>query len=382
MTNGSLDGYRLIEDTAELASAARKMAKTAEIACDLEADSMYHFREKVCLIQIAAADETLVIDPLKLADLSPLKPVMANRRIRKVLHGADYDIRSLYRDFGIVVNNLFDTELASRFLGIRETGLDAVLQDRFGVHLDKKYQRKDWSKRPLPEPMMAYAAQDVHYLLRLAGILTEELRAKDRLAWVHEECDLLSQVRPPAANDDPLFLHFKGAGRLDRRNLAVLEALLQLRRELAEAKDRPLFKVFSNKSLLSLATAAPGTSQALERTGALSPKQVKMHAPALLAAVRWALDLPEKKLPLYPRHKSPRLPGRVPERMTVLKTWRDRKAQVLDLDPGLMLNKALMQAIAVRHPQQRADLDDIPDLHRWRRKVFGREIVDLMKQVR
>ena len=381
MTNGRLDGYRLIEDTAELATAARKMAKTPEIAVDLEADSMYHFREKVCLIQMASGAETLVIDPLELPDLAPLKPVMANRRIRKVLHGADYDIRSLYRDFGIVVHNLFDTELASRFLGVRETGLDAVLQERFGVGLDKKYQRKDWSRRPLPEPMMAYAAQDVHYLLRLAAVLTEELRAKGRLAWVREECDLLSQVRPPAPNEGPLFLHFKGAGRLNRRNLAVLEALLQLRRQLAEAKDRPLFKVFSNKSLLSLATAAPTTPQALEQAGALSPKQLKMHGPALLGAVRKARDLPEKKLPVYPQHKSPRLPGRVPERMAALKSWRDRKAEALDLDPGLMLNKALMQAVAIRHPQKLADLEALPELHRWRRKVFGREIVDLMKQV-
>jgi ribonuclease D len=230
--------------------------------------------------------------------------------------------------------------------------------------------------------MMAYAAQDVHYLLPLAALLTEELRAKDRLAWVREECDLLSRVRPPGPDDGPLFLHFKGAGRLEPRKLAVLEALLKLRRELAEAKDRPLFKVFSNKSLLTLATAAPVAPRALERTGALSPKQVKMHGPALLAAVRSGLDLPEKKLPVYPRHKSPRLSGRVPERMTVLKTWRDRKAQALDLDPGLMLNKALMQAIAVRRPQRLADLDHLPDLHRWRRRVFGREIVDLMKGVR
>ena len=171
MTQSTPNGYRVIERPAELTDAARQLAKTHEIAFDLEADSMYHFQEKVCLIQIATGNDTLVVDPLKVDDLSPLKPVMANPRIRKVLHGADYDIRSLYRDFGIEVHNLFDTELASRFLGIRETGLDAVLQERFSVRLDKKYQRKDWSKRPLPEAMMDYAAGDVHHLLPLAAIL-------------------------------------------------------------------------------------------------------------------------------------------------------------------------------------------------------------------
>jgi ribonuclease D len=382
MTDGRPDEYRLIEDSAALAAAARRMARQKEIAFDLEADSMYHFREKVCLIQMATAHETVVIDPLKVTDLSPLKPLMANHRIRKVLHGADYDIRSLYRDFGIAVNQLFDTELASRFLGIRETGLDAVLQARFDIALDKKFQRKDWSKRPLPEPMMAYAAGDVRYLLPLAAILTEELRAKNRLSWVREECDLLSQVRPPEAEDRPLFLNFKGAGRLQRRNLAALEALLQLRRRMAEAKDRPLFKVFSNKSLLTLAARMPASFPSLERTGALSPKQVKMHGNALLAAIRSVEELPEKALPVYPRRKTPRMPARVPERMAALKAWRDRKAESLDLDPGLMLNKALMQAVAVRHPQTLAELETVPDLHRWRRKVLGREIVDIMKRVR
>jgi len=382
MVKSAPDGYQLIEQPEKLATAARQLAAAKAIAFDLEADSMYHFREKVCLIQIATQKETLVIDPLKIDDLSPLKPVMANDRIRKVLHGADYDIRSLYRDFGIEVHNLFDTELASRFLGMHETGLDAVLQNRFGIQLDKKFQRKDWSRRPLPEAMMNYAAGDVHHLLPLSAVIEKELRAKGRLTWVREECDLLSQVRPAEPNHTPLFLNFKGAGRLKPRNLATLESLLQCRRRLAKAKDRPLFKVFSNKSLMTLATAMPTTPTALERSEALSPKQVKIHGQALLKAIRAAQDLPAQKLPVYPRQRSPRLPARVPERMAALKEWRDKKAEDLKLDPGLMLNKALMQAIAIQHPQRIADLKAVPDLHRWRQDVFGRDIVTIMKGVR
>lgn len=376
------DGYRIVDTPRALTSAVRQIARSDGIAFDLEADSMYHYREKVCLIQIATADETFVLDPLQLKDLSPLKPVMADPRIRKVLHGADYDIRSLYRDFAIDVRHLFDTELASRFLGIRESGLDAVLQDRFGVRLDKKYQRKDWSKRPLPEAMMAYAASDVRYLLPLAATLEKELRTKGRLAWVREECECLSRVRPPEHNSVPLFLAFKGAGRLRPRHLAALEALLQLRRRLAETKDRPLFKIFSNKSLLTLATAMPETSRALTQSGALSPKQISLHGEAVLKALRQAQDLPENKLPVYPRQKAPRLPARVPERVTALKAWRDRKAASLELDPGLMLSKALMQAIALRHPQSLAELAEVPDLRQWRHKAFGRDIVRVMGQTR
>ena len=382
MMNQKTDGYRIIDQPDELASAARKIAKASGIAFDLEADSMYHFREKVCLIQIATAEETLVLDPLQLSDLSPLKPVMANRRIRKVFHGADYDIRSLYRDFEIEVHHLFDTELASRYLGVRETGLDAVLQERFGIHLDKRYQRKDWSKRPLPEAMMNYAARDVHYLLPLADMLEQELLAKERLAWVREECDWLSRVRAPEQNNLPLFLNFKGAGRLHPRHLATLESLLQLRRRMAEAKDRPLFKVFSNKSLMTLATTIPADERGLELSGALSHKQIKLHGRALLQALRQAQAIPDDKLPVFPRQKAQRMPKRVPERVTALKTWRDRKAESLGLDPGLMLSRALMQGIALKHPKNLSELAKVPDLHRWRQKAFGREIVAIMQQVR
>ncbi|MBW2516477.1 MAG: ribonuclease D, partial [Deltaproteobacteria bacterium] len=117
----------------ELGRFAQQLKKQQIIGVDLEADSMYHFREKVCLIQIAIRRTTAVIDPLQINNLSVLKPIFKRNDILKVFHGADYDIRSLYRDFKINVNNLFDTELACRFLGLKETGLEAVLKKRYNV---------------------------------------------------------------------------------------------------------------------------------------------------------------------------------------------------------------------------------------------------------
>ena len=183
---------------------------------------MYHFREKVCLIQIATRHTSAVIDPLQINNLSVLKPVFKRTDILKVFHGADYDIRSLYRDFKISINNLFDTELACRFLGLKETGLEAVLKKRYNVRLNKKYQRKDWSKRPLPQEMIAYAAQDVRYLIPLAKSLQQELKNKRRLLWVEEECRHLSRVRPANNNTAPLFVGFKGAGKLGPRRISFI----------------------------------------------------------------------------------------------------------------------------------------------------------------
>lgn len=382
MKNVPSNGYRTVDHPDALAAAVDALAAARRIAVDLEADSMFHFREKVCLLQIASPRASYVIDPLKLKDLTPLQPLMADDKILKVFHGADYDIRSLYRDFGIEIQNLFDTELASRFLGIRESGLEAVLQARFDIRLNKKYQRKDWSRRPLPMDMMDYAAGDVAHLLPLEQLIRQELKSKRRLAWVREECAILCGVRPPARNAAPLFLNFRGAGRLKPAQLAVLENLLQLRRRLAKDRDRPLFKIFSNKSLLTLATAQPTTIKAIEQTKALSKRQVGMHGPALCEAVMAALKQPDDKLPVYPRKRPPRMPAGVPDRVAVLKAWRDRKAAELDLDPGLVLNKNLIQAIAVSRPVRRNDLAAIEDIRRWRCNAFGNELVALMKSLR
>lgn len=372
----------IIDSRRELDNLARKLAGRTCVGVDLEADSMYHFKEKVCLIQIAAENVNAVIDPLAFDDLSALKPIFKRRDIQKIFHGADYDIRSLFRDFQLTIDNLFDTELACRFLGFGETGLDAVVKKRFGVVLDKKYQRKDWSRRPLPAEMIAYAAQDARFLVPLADWLKTELEQKRRLNWVTEECEHLSKVRANDFNNQPLYLHFKGAGNLDRKSLAVLEALLQLRREAARKKDRPLFRIIGSRSLLELALAKPANLTQLEQSGALSRKQIGMYGQDVLAAIQAAGKTAFKELPVYPRKKAPRIPAAVAGRIRVLKDWRDERAQALGINPALLCTKALMTAIAVQKPSKVSDLIRIKELRRWQRKEFGREIVAVLKQVR
>ena len=374
--------FEIINTGAELEDFVGRIEHEKAVGVDLEADSMYHFQEKVCLIQMATRHINVVIDPLSVEDLSPLKPIFKRRDICKVFHGADYDVRSLYRDFRIRINNLFDTELASRFLGFPETGLEAVLKKKFAVTLDKKFQRKDWSRRPLPPEMIAYAAEDAKYLLPLAKSLKAELEDKSRLGWVYEECDHLSRVRPISANDQPLFLSFKGAGKLDPRSLAVLEALLGFRRQIARKKDKPLFRILGNRSLLELAEKKPVTSNQLEKTGALSAKQISMYGREIITAIEAALRIPAKELPVYPRKKAPRVSLAVAGRVKELRNWRDKQVKKLAIDPALICTKALISAIAVKRPLKMSELAAIKEIKNWQRKEFGREIVKVLQQVR
>ena len=349
------------------------------IAVDLEADSMFHFQEKVCLIQIASLRHLFIVDPIQVKDLSALKPLFGNHRVKKVFHGSDYDVRSLFRDFDIVVHNLFDTELASRFLGFQQSGLDAMLQTFFNVKLEKKYQKKDWSMRPLPEAMITYAAKDVHHLLPLAKLLEEDLSEKNRLNWVEEECDLLSKVRPNATNAEPLFLSFKGAGKLPPEDLAVLEALLIWRKRAARKKDLPLFKIVGNNTLLTLVRTKPQTKKSLETSRVLSAKQTGMYGYQLLDAISNGLKTHGDCLPVYPRTRASRLPESKIRLTKKLKNWKEKKAADLAIDPALVLNKFQTMDIARISPTAVRDLDGIASLKSWQIREFGEDIIRCIK---
>jgi len=373
--------YMIIDSISKLRELTSELAEQRIIGVDLESDSMYHFKEKVCLIQIASTQATAIIDPLQIKNLSLLEPLFRRADIQKVFHGADYDVRSLYRDFRIAVNNLFDTELACRFLGFKESGLNAVLKKKYSIQLDKKNQRKDWSKRPLPEDMVAYAAKDVHYLIPLAESLQQELIQKGRLSWVQEECNTLSGVRPAPVDSEPLFLGFKGAGKLGPKGLAVLEELLQLRRKIARQQDRPLFRIIGNKSILMLAEARPLSRRKLPETGALGSKQVDRYGKDVIAAVKKALHRPAKDLPKYPRKTAPMVPAIVAKRVKELRNWRDLLAKKLQIDPAIICTRAQISALAVQRPQNVDSLTKNNDLKTWQIAEFGKDIVDILKKV-
>ncbi|MGB5985814.1 MAG: HRDC domain-containing protein [Desulfobacterales bacterium] len=367
-----------IERPEDLKRAAKFLGRHARLAVDLEADSMYHYQERVCLIQLAAAGQGYLVDPLVLPDLSPLKSMFQDASILKIFHGADYDIRSLYRDFTIRVGPLFDTELASRFLGYSHSGLEAMVKALLDVDLDKRFQKKDWSQRPLPRAMVAYALGDACYLLPLSEMLEAALKEKGRWRWVQEECELLSAVRPAQDNGDPLYLKFKGAGRLKPRQLAVLEKLLRFRDREARRKDRPWFKIIGSAPLLAVVQKQPQSLNALEKSGALSRRQFQMYGEAMVACVQEALALDEADLPAYPRYRAPRPDPAVTERMKVLKRWRDKLAADLELDGALLLNKALMGRIAAAEPRNLDELSRVEGLRSWQLSEFGGQIIDTL----
>jgi len=371
--------YILVKDQSALARMAAELEKEKAIAVDLEADSLFHYREQVCLLQISTRLQNYLVDPLVLKDLSSLSPIFANPRVRKVFHGADNDIRALYRDFRIDVNGLFDTQIAARFLGNGETGLAGLLKENLGVFLDKKFQKKDWSKRPLPAQMLNYAVHDTSHLLGLSRILEKELRTKNRLSWVEEECELLSKVRQDPRGDEPFFLRFKGAGRLDKRSLAVLEFLLQWRDQKAKERNLPPFKVIGNMPIMEIAKTRPSSQADLETVPGLSARQREMLGSLILKKIEEAIQLTDPELPVYPKRRRQQVDAAVSRKVKALKAWRSRKGKEMGVDPSLVCTNVQIQSIVLISPHRHEDLVAVSELREWQKNLFGDEICSLLE---
>ncbi|MEN9509650.1 MAG: hypothetical protein RLZZ621_2213, partial [Gemmatimonadota bacterium] len=229
---------------------------TRAIALDTEGASFHRFVDRIYLLQLSTDAHEAIIDPLPIGTPSRLGALLEDPQVEVILHDADYDLRLLHQDYGWRVTNLFDTRVAAQLLGLRAFGLAALLEQFFGVKLDKKHQRADWSMRPLTADMLDYAAQDTRHLLALRERLRAELEQKGRWHWAQEEFARAEGTRWEPENGDG-FLRLKGARDLTRRELARLRELVRWRDGIAAELDRATFRVAGNEVLLDLARSAP-----------------------------------------------------------------------------------------------------------------------------
>lgn len=368
---------RWIRTPEDLTDLARTLAGSPTLAWDTESDSFYHYFEKICLLQVAdASGRTALIDTLVVRDLSPMAPVFADPGIVKLLHGAEYDLALLKRDFGFEIRSLHDTQVAARFCGRTEFGLAAMLEREFGVRLSKSAQRCDWSLRPLTPAQVAYAAEDVAHLIPLDRRLDEELARLGRLEWAREECDALVAETPPAIRRETGdFRSAKGAWQLHPRDLAVLRELFALRDAWARELDRPLFKVLGDEPLIQLAVRRPKTVQALDRFRGLSTHLVRRHGAQILDAIQRGTAVPDAECPRITKRRGLRMPQDASERIDRLKAWRRDAAERAKLDPGLLLPQRLIERIALSNPRDLEALSKIESIRRWRVGNFGRELL-------
>jgi ribonuclease D len=352
-----ISGFRLIDQPGQLAPVLEAIDGTDEVVMDTEADNMFRFRVRVCLIQLYVRGEVYLVDALAPVELGSLWPRLERKHL--VMHGSDFDLRLLHDLCGFRTKSLFDTMLAAQLLGFSRIGLASLIEDNFGVKLDKEGQKANWSRRPITGKLLDYAALDVWYLPALRDILTRELKRLGRLEWMEQQCRAqieagMTGFSPPGEND----WRIGRSERLRGHGLGVLYAVWHWRQEQAQRLDTPPFKVCSNELLLRLATAADagGTEQSILAGLNLGKRHGRLIA-GLAAAIHQGLTRDPRTLP--------RRPGRDPNHAPLtqaeialldrIKEDRDQIASRISIEPTLIANRAQLSLIA-RSPRNLHDV--------------------------
>lgn len=375
-----MSDYRYVETPAALADVIAAARAEPLVAADTEAASFHRYKDRVYLVQLSTRRTTAVIDPLAIADFTPFGTLLADTQVEKVFHDADYDLRTLDRDYGFRARRLFDTRIAAQLAGEPAIGLAALLEKYLRVRLTKAHQRADWSQRPLTPAMLAYAADDTRHLPSLRDAMRERLIALGRLAWAEEEFQHLEDFRwtGPAADDGQAFQRIKGAKALTPRSLAALRELVRWREGVAAERDTALFRIIGNESLLAISRALPRAVTDLDTIRELPATLARRHGPALVAAVGRALALPEGELPT--RERAPRAPHdpELEPRVERLKTARNAVARELGIDPGVLCGKSTLEAIARQRPADLAGLTRLDDVRKWQVEVLGAALLAVL----
>jgi ribonuclease D len=346
--------------------------QSATIAVDTEGASFHRFVDRIYLLQMSTRDVTAVLDPLAIGQPAALGRILESDRIEKVFHDADYDLRLLHQDYGRNTRRLFDTRVAAQLLGIRAFGLAALLERSFGLKLDKKHQRADWSMRPLPRDMLDYASQDTMYLLELRDRLAAELESAGRWSWAAEEFERLEGTRwEEPEGEDTGYMRIKGARDLDRRELAIFRELVRFRDGIARELDRATFRVAGNEALFAVAKERPQTLDALAAIKGVPRGIAERRGAEMLAAVRRGMGVPEDQLPKFPRAPRWDRDADFDNRVNALRTAREEAAQRLGLDPGFLCAREKLETIARKRPKTLEELAEVPDLRRWQIEVLG-----------
>jgi ribonuclease D len=362
----------LVDSAPALAECMRRLSVARSLAVDTEADSFHSYFHRTCLLQISAADDDFVLDPLAV-DPAALDPLFADPGIEKIMHAAENDIRALKRDYSFSFKNLFDTMVAARMLAYPRWGLADLLRDAFGVELDKRYQRFDWSSRPLPSAPLQYAAMDTHYLPALRDRLYAELEEKGLLEEAQDAFVALEATPAAEGGFDPEdFWRVKGAYDLEAALRPALRELYRLRDESARRLNRPPFRVVTDSTLIALARAAPTGLQALEEVPGMTPYLVQRYGRAIIAAVRRSVGMPPIAV-LRARRDEAAL-----ARYDALRAWRNARAAERHVEGDVILSNSVLRAIAATPPADREALAACGMLSRWKLNAYGDQIIAVL----
>jgi ribonuclease D len=360
----------LVTTPGQLDEAVFRLQGAQRFAIDTEFMRARTYSPQLCLVQVASDSDCYLVDPLAGLELAPLFALLADRAQPKILHAARQDLEVILNASGRVPGPVFDTQVAAALLGLPpQVGYADLVARRLGHSIDKGQTRTDWSRRPLSDAQLAYAADDVHHLLQLHTDLAAALESSGRAGWGTEECVALEDPRLYRTDPADAWRRLKGLGRLRPAEQAVARALAGWREQRAIASDKPRGWILSDEALYALATMAPQTVSDLEQVRALPPATVRKRGDELLALIRAARESARDAAPTP-----------VPERPTPEQTQRTGRLQqrVKDVAAGLGISA---EVLATRRDVEGMVLgspEHSPLLRGWRRDAIGLQLLELL----
>ena len=360
----------LISSTDALAAACSRLAAHPFVTVDTEFLRETTYYPKLCLIQMASAEEAVLVDPLAAGmNLDPFMTLMADKTVVKVFHSARQDLEIVWNLGGLIPAPLFDSQVAAMVCGYGDSvSYEQLVNDLAKARVDKSSRFTDWSRRPLTEAQLAYALSDVTHLVKVYEALMEQLLANGRLAWLDEEMAILTS--PETYRADPENAWKRLVGRLRKpREVAVLMELAAWREREAQARDVPRGRVLKDDALIDLATAAPRTAEALGRLRSIPNGFERSRTAAdILEGVERGLARDPKTVPVPERSRRGATAGAVVE---LLKVLLKAVAEQEGVAPKIIATTEDLDAIAEN------DEADVPSLHGWRRSLFGEKALAL-----
>lgn len=345
-------------------------------AVDTEADSMHHYRMRLCLIQITVGETNWLLDPLSELDLTPVFKTKAMQIL--LLHGADYDLRLLYQKYSFTPRIVFDTMLAAKILGKLNLGLSNLVEEYFGITLKKDNQRADWTIRPLPEDMKDYAVHDTIYLHELSARLGEELIAANRMLWHAESClQLLEHVKHVAPQKkDPWKI--SGSKHLPPRSLNLLRSLYAWREQEAEKNDKPPYKILPPDLMLAIVRSASATFPEVDmsRLPRLPRRYTGELLESFISTLEQAMQIPVEEWPKSEPKAPP--PSSVPDAdlLLAMKFWRDEKAEKLGIDPAMLGNRNQMIILCMQKDDSWEERYQNAGLMFWQKSIWNEILLE------
>jgi ribonuclease D len=269
----------VVERPAQFDELMAELANAPYISIDTESNSFYAYFERVCLIQISTEQQDYIVDPLTVPDMKALGEILEDPGCEKIFHAAPNDVLGLKRDYGFKICNIFDTAIAAKLLGYKHLGLAKILEEHFGVYLNKKWQRYDWGKRPLQAEHFNYARLDTHYLIPLRHRLAADLHDNELWEPASEAFQKACEQEAQTKSFQPEgFIQIHGAKSLDQAGRRVLKALYTYREHEARKRNRAPFRILSNETLFRLACARPKNVQDFTEIKGLPRSYQRSHA--------------------------------------------------------------------------------------------------------